>query len=329
MNASKVDFWAFRVRQNLAGIEGAFKAAFSDVVAPVTMKVRRVGWQGYERSAEVLLGDMGVGLVAWGGENQRGWAYGSLSGRGCEWVGDWGRAQEAADCLDGYELKRVDIAVDRFDGEAYGKAVQAYQAGMFSPPGQGGRPPKCRQQLSMNEEDGSTLYVGTRTSDKFFRGYEKGKQLLGPQMSAALARGDESGAADAWAGRVMGTGPRGETALFPLRDLFRYELELKPKTAPLPEDVIDRRDQYFAGAYPYLQTVLRDVDAEALVMRRERGPQIDLAIALGNCQRMFGSTLFTALTAYRGDIGAVMAKIMGDKHNEALLKAGVLLVDHE
>ena len=223
----------------------------------------------------------------------------------------------------------MDIAVDRFERDGYAKVVEAYEAGRFAPPGQGGRPPKCRQNLSMNEEDGSTLYVGTRTSDKFFRAYEKGKQLLGPQLSAALARGDERAVAAVWGEKVRGTGAGGETALFPLRDMFRYELELKPKTAPLPEDVIDRRDQYFAGAYPYLQTVLADVEAEALVMRRERGPQLDLAMALGNCQRMFGSTLFTALTAYHGDIGAVMSKVMGDRHNEALLRAGVLLVNHD
>jgi phage replication initiation protein len=329
MNRSKVDFWAFRARQDLGAIEGAFKAAFAGAPAEVVIKPRRVGWQGYERSADVLLGDMGAGLVAWGGDHQRGWAYGSLSGRGCEWVGDWARAQEAADRLDGYELKRVDIAVDRFDPHGYDKAVKAYQDGHFSPPGQGGRPPKCRQNLSMNDEDGSTLYVGTRTSDKFFRGYEKGKQMIGPQISAALARGEDLMTSQAWAQRVEGIGAGGETAMFPLRDWFRYELELKPKTAPLPEDVIDRRDQYFAGAYPYLQTVLADVEAEALVMRRERGPQVDLAMALGNCQRMYGSTLFTALTAYKGDIGTLMSKVMGHKHNESLLRAGVLLVDHE
>jgi hypothetical protein len=42
----------------------------------------------------------------------------------------------------------------------------------------------------------------------------------------------------------------------------------------------------------------------------------------------YGSTLFTALVAHHGDIGAVWEKIIGTKHNQRLLEEGVLLVDH-
>jgi hypothetical protein len=64
-------------------------------------------------------------------------------------------------------------------------------------------------------------------------------------------------------------------------------------------------------------------------MRRpERAPQIDLATALENCRVQFGPTLFTALMAYHGDIGAVWDKVVGRTHNQNLLEAGVLLVDH-
>jgi DNA relaxase NicK len=92
--------------------------------------------------------------------------------------------------------------------------------------------------------------------------------------------------------------------------------------------VIDRRDQYFAGAYPYLGQVLTGVESEALVMRRERGPQLDLALALECIRTQYGSTLFTALTAHHGDIGAVWDRICGKKHNQRLVNAGVLQVDH-
>jgi hypothetical protein len=43
---------------------------------------------------------------------------------------------------------------------------------------------------------------------------------------------------------------------------------------------------------------------------------------------MWGSTLFTALVASQGDIGAVWSQIVGTQHNKSLLAAGVLLVDH-
>ncbi|VVE55574.1 hypothetical protein PFI31113_04990 [Pandoraea fibrosis] len=58
-------------------------------------------------------------------------------------------------------------------------------------------------------------------------------------------------------------------------------------------------------------------------------PQIELDKALKVMQEQFGNTLFTALRAYKGDIGAVWEKIVGRKHNRALVDAGVLLVDHD
>lgn len=64
-------------------------------------------------------------------------------------------------------------------------------------------------------------------------------------------------------------------------------------------------------------------------MRRERGPQLDLALALEQVRTQYGSTLFTALVAHHGDLGKVMSKIMGNKHNRRLVEAGVLMVDHE
>ena len=322
MNRSKVDFWAFRSKQNLGAIEGALGHVFADAPGRPRLIHRKTGWKGYEACADVLLDEMSVGLVAYGGQSQRGWAYTSLSGRGCEWVSDWDRAQEAADRLDGYSLKRVDIALDRFDPDGFDKCLAAYRAGAFAPAGQGGRPPKCTTIRGELEEDGSTINVGSRQRDKYFRGYEKGKQLFSREIAASIS--EAKGAF-----RMRIAGEDGHDQLVPVADWFRYELELKPKTAPLPEDVIDRRDQYFAGAYPYLSTVLADVDAQPLVMRREKGPQIDLAAALSNIQRTYGNTLFTALVAHHGDIGAVWEKVCGKKHSEHLVRAGVLMVDHD
>lgn len=322
MNRSKVDFWAFRSKQNLEAIEGALGHVFAGAPALPTLRRRKSGWKGYEASADVVLDDMAVGLVAFGGESQRGWVYTSLTGRGCEWVGDWDRAQEVAESLDGYSLKRVDIALDRVESDGFDKCLQAYRAGAFAPAGQGGRPPKCTTHQSERDEDGSTIYVGSRERDKFFRGYEKGKQLFSKEIAESLSH-------NKGIFRMRLAGDDGVQRMFPVADWFRYEVELKPKTAPLPDDVIDRRDQYFAGSYPYLSTVLSDVEAEPFVMRREKGPQLDLAAALANVQRMYGDTLFTALVAYHGDIGAVWERIVGRKHSQALLEAGVLLVEHD
>jgi phage replication initiation protein len=282
---------------------------------------------GYERSARVVVGELEAGLVAWGGENQKGWTYTSITGAGCAWIDDWDRAQGAADECRQYEPRRVDIAHDSWDGSTgFDATLAAYRAGGFN---LCGRPPKCEPMKPERPEDSAIIKVGSRSGNKYLRGYEKGKQLLGPAITAAMQ--DDPGGFEwgDWLLKSMPVVQGGELRTVNAWDWWRLELELKPQDGPLPEDVIDRRDQYFAGAYPYLGQVLQGVESEALVIRRPRGPQLDLALALEAVRTQYGATLYTALVAHQGDIGAVWSRIVGRKHNRRLVEAGVLMVDHE
>jgi phage replication initiation protein len=296
-----IDWFAFRYTHDRQALETALKGAFGPCGDLVNLRPRKTGWQGYESSADVCLGDMVVGLSAHGGQGQRGWGFTSITGRGCEWIQNWDDAQDAVSGLEGFEVRRADIALTTYRREvSHESMLTAYRAGQFST---GGRPPKCTRIEPERPEDGRTINIGNRERDKFLRGYEKGYQLAQGQFT-----------------HLDG---------FPVEDIYRVELELKAKTCALPADLVDRRDQYFAGSYPYMQTLLADVEPEILVMQRERGPQLDLARVLTTLQGQYGNTLFTALTAYRGDIGAVWSKICGHKHNQELVRAGVLLVEHE
>jgi DNA relaxase NicK len=324
MNHTTVDFHAFRFKPDAqAGVfrdlHGAFRAMFSDAPAPVTIENRSKGWMGYDQSGTLKVGDMEIGLMAFGGRFQKDWVYCGVSGKGCAWVTDWCEAVDALERLPAYEAKRTDIALDTFDPRlGFDATLSAYRAGSFAPAGIGGRPPKCEPMKPERPEDSAIIRIGNRESSKYYRGYEKGKQLYG---------------VDCIDGEVPGLRlpflVDGETQMVRMADWFRHELELKPKTAPLPPDLIERRDEYFAGSYPFLGQVLKDVEPQLLVMRRERGPQLDLAAALDGIRKQYGNTLFTALVAHHGDISAVWSKIQGEGHNDRLLKAGVLLVEHE
>jgi DNA relaxase NicK len=115
----------------------------------------------------------------------------------------------------------------------------------------------------------------------------------------------------------------------PIEGIYRCEIELKAVNSDIPWDVITRRDQYFAGSYPFFSDVLPGVNGDTLIRRPEREAQADLALALEHVRIQYGSTIFTGLTAFHGDVFALLAKIVGDKHNQQLIEAGVLLVDHE
>lgn len=265
------------------------------------------GAMGFQQASEVVLGDMALARMDFGGESQRGWVRTQMSGQACEWVEDWDAVDEL-EALPEAQPRRLDIALTTWDGEVkHDDLVRGHTSGRFHT---GGRPPDLQQITSSNEKAGRTCYIGKRTSDKFLRGYERGFLLAG---KIRATHGLEVSSIDGHA----------------VEDIYRVEVELKAESTPIGWDVIERRDQYFAGAYPFCADILPGVEADILMRRKERAPQTDLAAALENCRIQFGPTLYTALRAYHGDMTAVWDKVVGREHSRSLLEAGVLLVDHD
>jgi phage replication initiation protein len=307
MSLTKIDWYGFRTQSEIPAILGALGASFKESGGDVRLMPRKGGMRGAEQSADVFLSDMHIGLIAYGGESQKGWVGVNISGRGCEWLRDWEAAEDIYSTLPNYETRRIDIALDTFKGEvSHEKVFDAYHKGGFR---LSGRPPKLLQILPGQNTEGRTIYIGDRTQAKCMRAYEKGYELMaGIKSRNGLDITHIDGAAVA--------------------DIYRLELELKPKNVPHPIDLIEKRDQYFAGAYPYLQSVI-DIEPEIFQTKKDRGPQRDLEAALSQVRRQYGNTLFTALFAFHGDVGAVWEKVVGSNHNVALLTKGVLMVEHE
>lgn len=302
-----VDYLAVRTQarpeQALEGLRGLYGEFGSALV----LERCKHGKHGFREGAELKLGrgGMRVGRMDYGGEAMRGWLRVEIEGEGCSWVRDWD-AVDALEALPDAEIRRFDPALTTWAGEvSHQRVIEAHAAGRFTT---GGRPPNMRTEVNSEFGKGNTVYIGDRTSDKFGRFYEKGFQMLAkfPEFEAKGASIDG----------------------FPVEGIYRSEIELKAKTRPLPWEVIERRDEYFAGAYPFCADILPGIEPDILQRRPERQAQLDLAAALSNCRHAFGSILFTAMHAYQGDIGAVWDRIVGDKHSDRLLASGVLLVDH-
>ena len=303
MNLTKIDWLGFRSKAEISQVVDSLKGCFGDFSESFRVVPRRSGWMGYRSSANLCLADMVVGLMAYGGESQRGNVTVNITGKGCDWMRDWCQVQDSISGLSNFEVRRLDIALDTFKREVtHDKVVQAHRDGLFNLTG---RPPQMTRIEPEDPTEGSTVYVGNRKNFKFLRGYQKGYELA---RNNPLIQDFYNGV--------------------PLADIYRLELELKPKLDPLPADLIDKRDHYFAGAYPYLQSVI-DVKPETFLRSREKVIQDDLDAMLANIRQQYGSSLFTAMVAYGGDVGAVWDKIVGNKHNQNLVSAGVLLVNHD
>ncbi len=185
---------------------------------------RAGGVFGYRRAFDLVLDGHVIGLAASGGSQAS--CYVSISGRGCRLLA-MDRVYSTLRALPLVKLTRVDIALDDFHRVAGGVEAteQAYIDGHFVTRG---KPPECGWIASggravdgaIQYDGGRTFTVGGRSSGKFLRNYEKGKQ-----------QGD------------------------PASEWDRYEVELRSTNLEIPLFVLIEPDRYFCGFYPYLAEV--------------------------------------------------------------------------
>lgn len=302
-----VDWLRFRTQTEPRDVLEALRPMYGSSGEWLNLEHLDHGIMGFQRAAKIRIGDMPIGRIDFGGESQRGWVRVDVSGQGCEWVQDW-ECLDAVEALPSAQIRRLDLALTTWDGEVtHDQVVMAHKVGRFTIR----RPPTLQQIISSDPMAGRTCYIGQREkSDKFMRCYEKGYE-----MAAKF--------------RASVPGPITHIDDKPIEGIYRCEVEFKAVGQEIPWECIERRDHYFSGAYPFCGDVLPNVEADILHRRPQRAPQTDLAAALENCRIQYGPTLFTALTAYHGDIMAVWDKVVGKYHNQTLIEAGVLLVEHE
>lgn len=300
-----IDWFRFRTQaQPLEALE-ALKPIFGVCGQVTKLKPLERGILGFQQAAQIMVGAVPVGRMDYGGESQRGWVRVDVTGEGCSWVQDWD-ALDKLEALPGAEVKRLDVALTTWRGEVgHDAVVSAHAAGRFSPPG-AGRSPNMQTIINTDLQAGRTCYIGSRAnSDKFMRCYEKGFEIAAKHPGLTHVSG------------------------FPVEDIYRCEVEFKGKGSHVPFDAISRRDEFFAGAYPFCADLLPDVESDVFLKRAQRAPNLELSAVLANIRTQYGNSLFTALHAYHGDVFAVWDKVIGKDHNQRLVEAGVLMVDHD
>lgn len=307
-----IDWLRFRAQTEPRDILNALKPAFPAISDKFRLQFQPRGMLGFQQAALICADDFVLGRMDYGGESQKGWVRVDIPGKGCEWLQpeEVGLIEE----LPSSQIRRLDIALTTWEGEVnHEQVVQAHESGGFTT---SGRPPNLQRIL--NSYGGDTCNIGKREkSDKFFRGYQKGHEMLA-KVRARLP-----------AGEVTQILMPHKNQYAHIDNIYRCEVELKAVSSDIPWEVIERRDHYFAGAYPFCSEILPNVDGDILKRRPEREAQASLSAALENCRIQFGPTLFTALHAYHGDMTAVWDQIIGERHSQPLIEAGVLLVEHE
>lgn len=313
---TKVDYFRIRTQSSPIAVFTAFRKHLKSPNDWVLMPPEKGvdGWE--ERRAFYLKGQQPLAWVDYGGGYQRGWVRLTVAGSGCDYVADWAGVADLSESLDACTIRRIDLALDLFDGSAGHESIlAAHEAGRFKR-FEGGRNPKMKKIEGSCKTDGRTVYIGARSSSRFIRCYEKGWQLCSKfpetfkteDLRVFLPGADDS---------------------VKVSDYYRVELELKAVDGALiPWDVLKAPDAFFAGGAPYLSDLV-GLAPERLPAAPELDSVIELEAMIQNCRIAYGG-LFKAWSEIHGDSVAAKVQlfdeVMSDEPSERLLKNGVLML---
>jgi len=253
------------------------------------------GTQGYKFVGSIVNGGVTIGRIAFGTTHGRNLL--TFTGKGCAQVKDWAVFVQYFKILTKAKITRIDIALDFFEGEVTHDLVQkAYTEGKFKPLKSPQNPTIAHQQSTSGcgVNQGRTTVIGTKSSSKFIRCYEKGLERF-YRVTKDL---DEAGRL-AFFGNLENlkcseVDPEApDTALL---DWYRLEVQYGNADRVLDIDTLTDRDQYFSGAYPYCEELIKmprktptripdnlETDMEQMFqhIRNQYGPFLGTMLATG------------------------------------------------
>ncbi|MFJ5359697.1 replication initiation factor domain-containing protein [Pectobacterium sp. CHL-2024] len=245
------------LEQRLTGLVNKFLGLH---LSPATGR----GYQGYLEHHAILdsSGEQNCGVLAHGGNENTFYLY--LNGHGCKLFFENRTAGDLhkflTEVLQVYRLNRIDIAYDDYSGSTdVQSVVDAYDAGAFYA-GRGVAPQiqiitTRREQKSLGE----TVYVGSRTSQVYWRTYDKNAE---------------------------------QKILNPTTPWIRHEAELKKISVDLLLDI----DAAFAGCNAFAAAL---VATEPVVVRtRVEKAAVSLESKIGWARRAVGKTLRSLIDAF-------------------------------
>jgi phage replication initiation protein len=268
-----IDWLAFTVRLSENQDLNWLAVELRQFIPCLVLKPTGKGWFGYKQRHTIThakhQGDLG--LIAHGGENQRGTASIQLNAQGCSLISDWLALKTWCE-LNAKKITRIDLAHDDFNGEVLtiNNALQWLKDGLFSNNGTRDGVTAVKGKLidDLGSGDGKTFYVGRRASGKTLRIYEKGKQL-----------GNSS---SPW---------------------VRAEVELRDQDRIIPWDALINPSHYLAAAYPCLN-YLSAIQHKIKTISKSVNTTIDSAVH--HLRQMGGMLINVLMQQHSGDAFAVI-----------------------
>lgn len=306
-NKTKIDWLAFTSSFDVDALKMAVSVVWSSAIFAVNVH----GMPGYPVSESITVDGVRYGLIGSGAVHGRNFV--SLTGTACKTLSD-----ELVEVLHGAmelveaSITRIDLCLDFFNGErTFDHAMNAFKNGRFRRP-RASREPELRTVGTTcgGQNLGRTMYVGKRDGEVMARIYEKGLEVFANMpdefREMSIARELVSGVKPAFAD-----------------DWLRLEVEYKrkDKDRPLLLEMMLKRDQYFAGAYPYFEEAVGVADGLRPVGMRTDF-EVDFIAMMASAKRSYGSLLHS-MSELGFTPSDIVAALSSGRNNDRLVKSGL------
>ena len=238
-----------------------------------------------------------------------------MSGEGCSYIYRWDLLAQSLPSIGG-ELRRVDVALDFFDGEVlHDDVLSAYDRGLFKKP-HVGRSPKMKKVETSCPTDGRTIYIGARTSSRFIRCYEKGWERL---AKTKVPESFKTASNRFYFRRNIPSSAA---------DYYRLEVELKAVDGFfIPLDILTNPDSFFAGAAPYFESLVQSAPSRLVQPPSDFLQVQTLQSSMEHCSRAYGGLLRSLLELYGDSVESrvlIFDALCSQNPSDSLVRAGCL-----
>lgn len=209
------------------------------------------GMDYYTVRCPILYRGERVGYAMAGGKQQaqQSTLHVSLEGQGCLHVShaNYPAVRAFIDKARGW-ITRVDLACDVFEGDSIESVSSAYLGGEFDVRG---KRPKQSHAGGWDMGESRTYYVGSRSTGKLFRAYEKGDEQFGADAN------------DPW---------------------IRYEVEFRRENRVIETEILTSPADFFSGAYPFCAALLDRLGESHVPQRTKTGADVVALTELAKVQ---------------------------------------------
>lgn len=267
------------------------------VIPNAEIKPEKFGKYHYRRGYKIELNCQTIGYIYYAMKKSDRNLI-SLSGTGCKKIDDWYKFHYWATKLNLAHISRIDLALDNFDKTITSQLIfDAYNNGKFRLPKSPNNPAiqTIQGKSGKGLNKGTTHYIGSRTSRKMARCYEKGHQVFGSgftkedddyyDMYEYFINSHISYSMDGY-----------KLTAEEYKNWFRVEIQFMrvDKDCEIPLEILINRDEYFAGSYPFCKEIL-EMTTHSRIKRTPKEIEIDIFNSLKHCREQYGKSWADAL----------------------------------